>query len=184
MTPPDREQQETPMRLIAFLAFAATIPAANWLIGHVGTTCVPQGPCLIPVGFGLMAPSGVLMIGLALVLRDWLHEMGGWRYAFHAVLLGGLLSFLVSPPALAIASAVAFTLAELADLTVYARLRARGAHVAVLASGIVGAALDSMLFLGIAFGSIDHWQGTTVGKLWMSALAAGVLWWLHRRRVA
>ncbi len=50
--------------MILFLAYIATIPAANWLIGNVGTTCVPNGPCLIPVGFGLMAPSGVLMVGL------------------------------------------------------------------------------------------------------------------------
>ena len=33
----------------AFLAaFGLCIPAANWLIGNVGTTCVPGGgPCLI-----------------------------------------------------------------------------------------------------------------------------------------
>jgi len=38
---------------IVFLAlFALTIPAANWLIGHAGTVCQPQGPCLIPVAPG------------------------------------------------------------------------------------------------------------------------------------
>ena len=37
------------------------------MIGHVGTVCVPNGPCLIPVAPGVMAPSGVLMIGAALV---------------------------------------------------------------------------------------------------------------------
>ena len=48
---------------IAFLiAFGLTIPAANWMIGNVGTVCVPKGPCLIPVAPGLMAPSGVAMI--------------------------------------------------------------------------------------------------------------------------
>ena len=47
--------------------FALTIPAANWLIGNVGTKCVPNGPCLIPVApGGLVAPSGVTMIGIAL----------------------------------------------------------------------------------------------------------------------
>ena len=49
------------------LGFGLCIPAANWLIGNAGTVCVPNGPCLIPVAPGLMAPSGVLMIGLALV---------------------------------------------------------------------------------------------------------------------
>ena len=56
---------------LVFLAlFTACIPAANWLVQHVGTVCVPNGPCLIPVAPGLMAPSAVLVVGLAFVLRD------------------------------------------------------------------------------------------------------------------
>ena len=42
-------------RYLTLAAFVATVPAANWLIGNVGTTCVPNGPCLLPVGFGLSA---------------------------------------------------------------------------------------------------------------------------------
>ena len=30
-------------------AFIACVPLANWLIQNVGTICVPNGPCLIPV---------------------------------------------------------------------------------------------------------------------------------------
>ena len=56
--------------LVFLLLFALTIPVANWLIGHAGTVCPPRGPCLVPVAPGLMAPSGVLMAGIALVLRD------------------------------------------------------------------------------------------------------------------
>jgi len=49
---------------LAFLLFyCLTIPAANWLIGHVGSECVPKGPCLIPVLPGVLAPSGVMMVG-------------------------------------------------------------------------------------------------------------------------
>ena len=62
---------------IAAAAYALTIPAANYMIGNVGTVCIPDGPCLIPVGFGVMAPSGVLMIGAALLLRDAVHEWLG-----------------------------------------------------------------------------------------------------------
>ena len=32
--------------LAYFLAFIACIPAANWMIGHLGTVCTPGGPCL------------------------------------------------------------------------------------------------------------------------------------------
>lgn len=168
-------------KYLAFAAFAATIPAANWLIGNVGATCVPNGPCLIPVGFGLMAPSGVMMIGLALVLRDWLHELAGWRWSFVAVLIGGALSLAFSPPALAVASAAAFTLAELADLAVYARLRKRGKSLAVMASQIVGAALDSAIFVYLAFGSLEFSAGTTLAKIYAGASVALFLWWRARK---
>jgi len=171
-----KETMQNYRTIAAFIAFAATIPAANWLIGNVGATCIPNGPCLIPVGFGLMAPSGVLMIGLALVLRDWLHELAGWRWSFVAVLFGGLLSLTVSPPALAIASAAAFTLAEMADLAVYAKLRERGKPLAVMASQVVGAALDSMLFVYLAFGSFDFSAGTTIAKIYAGAIVAAYLW--------
>lgn len=169
------------MKYVAFGLFAATIPVANWLIGNFGTTCIPQGPCLIPVGFGLMAPSGVLMIGLALVLRDWLHELAGWKWSFAAVILGGALSLAFSPPALAVASAVAFTLAEFADLGVYARLREKGKPLAVMASQVVGAFLDSALFVYLAFGSFEFSAGTTLGKLYAGAAVAAILWARQRR---
>src|SRR4051794_10606174 len=57
--------------------FCLTIPAANWLIGHIGTECASGGPCLIPVAPGLLAPSGVLMVGAALVLRDLVQRRFG-----------------------------------------------------------------------------------------------------------
>src|ERR1044072_2397373 len=105
--------------MILFLAYLATIPAANWLIGNVGTVCVPDGPCLIPVGFGLHAPSGVLMIGLALVLRDMLQRRFGVAWSLAAIGIGCGMSIAVAPPALVIASGVAFLASELADLAVY-----------------------------------------------------------------
>lgn len=159
----------------AFVLFAATIPAANWLIQNVGTVCIPDGPCLVPVGFGLMAPSGVLMIGLALVLRDWLHELAGWRWSVVAVLAGGLLSLTFSAPSIAIASAVAFNASEMADLAVYEPLRRKSRPLAVMASQVVGAALDSALFVWLAFGSLEFSAGTTLAKIYAGAAVAVIL---------
>lgn len=159
----------------ALAAFAATIPAANWLIGNVGTECVPAGPCLIPAGFGLMAPSGVLMVGAALVLRDIVHERLGAIWALAAIVVGGVLSAFLAEPALAIASVAAFMLAELADFAIYAPLRKRHLAWAVMASGAVGAAVDSVVFLWLAFGSLSLVEGQMLGKFWMSAFAALVL---------
>lgn len=162
-------------KFVAFAMFAATIPAANWLIGNVGVRCIPGGPCLVPTGFGLMAPSGVLMIGLALVLRDWLHELAGVRWAFAAVLIGAALSLAFSPAALAVASAVAFLFSETADLAVYSKLRERSKPLAVVASQVMGAAIDSMLFVYLAFGSLQFSAGTTLGKIYAGAAVALVM---------
>lgn len=101
--------------------FLACIPAANWLIGNVGTVCIPQGPCLIPVAPGMMAPSGVLMIGAALALRDAVQEALGRAWVFALVIAGAALSLLFSPPALAIASATAFLLSELTAIKAVTR---------------------------------------------------------------
>jgi uncharacterized PurR-regulated membrane protein YhhQ (DUF165 family) len=162
--------------VIQFLLYLATIPAANWMIGHVGTVCVPGGPCLLPVGFGLVAPSGVLLIGVALVLRDIVHRSLGWRWAAAGIVAGSALSFAVAPPVLAVASMAAFAFSEAMDQAVYAPLWRRRLVLAVLASGAIGALADSALFLWLAVGSLDHMAGQIVGKLWMVGAAAGYFW--------
>jgi uncharacterized PurR-regulated membrane protein YhhQ (DUF165 family) len=168
---------------LAFLAaFALCIPAANWLIGHVGTVCVPGGgPCLIPVAPGVMAPSGVLMVGLALVMRDMVQRRLGLPFAALAVLAGAALSGLVAPPALVVASAAAFLLSEMADLAVYTPLQRRGLVLAVLASSVVGLVADSVLFLLLAFGSLEFLSGQVLGKAWMVILSLPFIHWLRRR---
>lgn len=159
------------MRAVLMLAFLATIPAANWLIGNVGVKCIPNGPCLVPVGFGLMAPSGVLMIGVALVLRDAVHSQLGWKWAMAGIIAGAGLSFGIAPASIAIASGVAFLISEMADLLVYAPLRERRLMLAVVASGVVGACVDSAAFLWLAFGSLDFLAGQVVGKMWATLAA-------------
>jgi uncharacterized PurR-regulated membrane protein YhhQ (DUF165 family) len=168
------------------LGFALCVPAANWLIGNLGTVCIPHGPCVIPVAPGflapdLMAPSGVLMIGLALVLRDLVQRRLGLEWAFGAILFGTALSALLAPPALVLASAVAFLLSEFTDLAIYTPLQRRGLMLAVLASGLAGLLVDSLAFLWLAFGSLDLLAGQVLGKLWMVLASLPVLHWLRRR---
>lgn len=166
-------------------AFIACVPAANWLIGNVGTTCIPKGPCLVPVAPGLdgpiTAPSGVLMIGAALVLRDLLQRRLGKAWTIGAIVVGALLSAFVAPPALVIASMIAFLLSELADFAVYTPLQQRGLVRAVLLSSLVGLAVDSVVFLYLAFGSLNYLGGQMIGKLWMVLLALPLVHWLRRR---
>jgi uncharacterized PurR-regulated membrane protein YhhQ (DUF165 family) len=164
-------------------AFALCIPAANWLIGNVGTICVPDGPCLIPVAPGLTAPSGVLMIGLALVLRDLVQRSLGVKWAAGAVLVGAALSAFFAPPALVVASAAAFLLSELADLAVYTPLQKKGLVLAVFASSVVGLVIDSAVFLYLAFGSLDYIWGQIVGKAWMVLAALPFIHLIRRREI-
>ncbi|QXV73614.1 protein of unknown function DUF165 [Rhizobium phage RHph_X2_30] len=162
-------------RFFTLPAFIATIPAANWLISNVGTHCIPEGPCLLPVGLGLNAPSGVLMVGAGLVLRDIVHEQFGAKVVIGAILLGAALSATFAAPTLAFASAAAFLLSELADMAVYAPLRKRRLILAVLLSGLVGSIVDSTVFLLLAFGSLDFVAGQVLGKFWMTLAVIPVL---------
>tara|TARA_R100001086_G_scaffold156738_1_gene83859 strand:- start:29 stop:403 length:375 start_codon:yes stop_codon:yes gene_type:complete len=122
------------------------------------------------------------MIGLALVLRDVVQEQLGWRWCMGAIVAGAALSGLVAPAALVLASATAFLISESADMAVYTPLRERKLWLAVVASGIVGAFVDSGIFLYLAFGSIDHMTGNVVGKIIMSLLAVPII--LVMRRVS
>jgi uncharacterized PurR-regulated membrane protein YhhQ (DUF165 family) len=167
--------------LVFLISYGACIPAANWLIGHFGTACVANGPCLIPVAPGIHAPSGVLMIGLALVLRDLVQRRLGLYWSILAVLAGAALSALVAPPSLVYASAVAFLLSEFADLALYTPLQRRRLVLAVLASGLAGLVVDSVVFLYLAFGDLSFLPGQVIGKAWMVLLSLPVVRWLRQR---
>jgi queuosine precursor transporter len=163
------------------ILFGFTIPAANWLIGHAGTACVPDGPCVIPVAPGIMAPSGVTIIGFALVLRDLVQRRLGLGIAAAAIVAGAALSALIAPPSLVIASAVAFFMSELTDLAVYTPLARRRLVAAVIASSIAGLVVDSVVFLWLAFGSLEFLEGQIIGKAWMVLLSTPFVAWLRRR---
>ena len=175
------ERQRIREGILFLVLFALTIPAANWLIGHAGTTCVPHGPCLIPVAPGLMAPSGVTMVGLALVLRDLVQRRLGTAISALAVLVGSGLSALYAPASLVVASATAFLLSEFADLAVYTPLARRRLVVAVIASSCAGLVVDSIVFLWLAFGSLEFLAGQVVGKAWMVLFSIPLVAWLRRR---
>lgn len=171
------------------LGYVATIFAANWSIQNLGT-CTGQGPCTLPVWPGIDAPSGVLWAGLAFTFRDLVQEYLGRVAAIVAIVVGAALSALLavlSPPVelalrIAVASGTAFLLSELADLAVYTPLRKRNWLGAVAASNVVGFIADSVLFLFLAFGSLNLLAGQLIGKAWMTILAVGLLWLFRRQR--
>ena len=88
--------------MLWLLLYIGTIFAANWALATFG---------LVPVGFGLVAPAGVYFAGIAFTLRDLTQDALGRRAVVGAILVGALCSALVSPQ-FALASAVAFLVAE------------------------------------------------------------------------
>jgi uncharacterized PurR-regulated membrane protein YhhQ (DUF165 family) len=171
---------------VALTGYVATIVLANLFLGHVGL-CPPPGdfgPCVLPVGFGLYAPSGVLWVGAALFLRDVVQDAMGRRWALAGIVVGAVLSWLVAAPTLALASGAAFLLSESADFLVYTPLRER--HLlwqGVLASGVVGSLVDSAVFLWLAFGSLAFLAGQFVGKTEITLSCAALVWlWSVRRQ--
>jgi queuosine precursor transporter len=167
--------------LVYLAAFIACIPIANWMIGHIGTTCVPNGPCLVPVAPGLMAPSGVLVIGLALVLRDLVQRRLGRAWSLGAIVVGAGLSAAIAPPALVVASTTAFFFSEMADFLVYTPLQQRRFVTAVVASSTVGLIVDSVIFLWLAFSSLEFLWGQVVEKAWMVLISLPFIYWLRVR---
>lgn len=161
------------------IAFLACIVGANWAINRYG---------LVSVGFGLVAPAGVYFAGLTFGLRDAIQERGGRRYVLALILVGSVISLMISDSAriptghttIAIASGLAFLFSETCDFMVYTPLRERHLVWAVVISNVVGAFVDSALFLWLAFGSLTYVTGNVLGKLWMTLPALLIVWMIRR----
>lgn len=151
--------------ILCAVAYVSTVFGANWAIERYG---------LVPVGFGLEAPAGVYFAGLAFTLRDLTQRTLGRRAVVLAIICGATLSLGVAPR-YALASGAAFLLSELCDFAVYTPMERRGWIRAVVVSNAAGVVVDSVVFLMLAFGSLDFLAGQVVGKGWMTLLAVVVL---------
>jgi queuosine precursor transporter len=151
---------------------------ANWLASRY----------VVSVGFGRVAPAGVFCIGGVLVLRDWLQQLRGLWWTMPLVYAAGLISWGIGDAAgwtslekIAVASVVAFTVSETVEAAVFTPVRNWNFTVGVGLSATVGNAVDSVIFLGIAFGSQAFFLGQFIGKSEM--IAFGTLLTLGRRRL-
>lgn len=176
--------------LAAASAYVAAVYAANWLISTYGFVGVLFGL------FGLVAPAGVYAAGACLTLRNVVQDRLGRVAVFTAIVAGAALSWVWSSHHLAVASGVTFLVAEMCDMAVYTPLRSRGGWArAVLSGNLVGALIDSLLFLYLAgFLTWGNFLGQVVGKyLWATivpvvavtgylAVFRQITRWVARRR--
>jgi uncharacterized PurR-regulated membrane protein YhhQ (DUF165 family) len=164
--------------LVLAAVYVSLVILANWLASKY----------TVSVGFGYVAPAGVFCIGGVLVLRDWIQQLRGLFWTMPLVYSAGLLSWAIGDAAgwtelqkVAVASVIAFTVSETAEAVVFTPLRNRSLTLGVALSGTVGNALDSWLFLTLAFSSTAFFLGQFIGKSWMIAL--GTLLTAGRRRL-
>lgn len=166
---------------VAFFVYVAAIVLSNVLITHVG---IPAGPGthLTPVGFGLLAPSGVWAAAVSFPARDVTQRLGGRWLGVAAILIGAGISYLISSPVIAVASGVTYLCSESLDMAVYTPLQKRWFVPAVFASGCVAIVVDSVLFLHLAgLYSASALEGLVLGKFWVILAAVPVTWMLRNR---
>jgi len=163
------------MRYWPVVLYALCIVGANWAIATFG---------VVPVGFGLVAPAGVYFAGLTFTFRNATQQTLGRAWGFGAIIVGALLSAALTdrvslggPLTLAAASGATFLLSETADAIVWTRLRRREWWTrAMLLGDMAGQVIDSIVFLALAFGSLEFLAGQIIGKWWTLLPAAALMW--------
>lgn len=156
--------------LAASIGFVTTVYFANWLVNRYGPIRVWPTE--------LLAPAGVYVVGLAFLLRDTCQRLGGQWLALGLIAVGTGLTFLFVDARLAEASAAAFAASEIIGLAIFLTFGGNSGGPVILGAAVVAAsaaaaAVDSVLFLWIAFGrdGLTFFEGQMVAKVMVVALA-------------
>lgn len=122
-----------------------------YVLAIVGANVLTARLGLVSAGWGLQVTAGTYAAGFALLARDFVQRLGGVRLSLLGVGVGVALSWLLADPSIAVASAVAFGTAELVDLVIFTPLRRlHGFLAGALASNVVSAPIDTVVFLWVA----------------------------------
>lgn len=129
--------------------------------------------------------NAFLFIGLDITSRDMLHERWEnknlWLKMALLVGSGSILSWLLNRDAgsIALASLIAFSASGLADTMVYSLMRHSPRMKKVMGSNFVSAAVDSIVFPWVAFGSF---MPLIAAGQFVAKVAGGYLWALLLNR--
>jgi uncharacterized PurR-regulated membrane protein YhhQ (DUF165 family) len=168
------------MKIALIVLYLAVIAAANLITSKYD-----------PIFWGkLIIPAGSFLIGATFILRDLVQHAVGRRNTYLAIGAAMVLSAAMSLSLaqtlwITAASAAAFLVSESADTEIFTRLKLP-LSLRVLYSGVVGGALDSVLFVLIGlsplFTGILPWSlvgyaiaGQIVVKIAMQCLGVLVL---------
>jgi len=153
--------------MVAIAAMVVVVTASNILVLY------PVQAQLGPLNLADLLTWGAFTYPFAFLVTDLTNRYDGPRNARIVVVVGFVvalgLSFYLSTPRVAIASASAFLLGQLLDIAVFSRLRNRFWLIPPLTGSLLGSALDTLVFFTIAFApalaGIDALFGREDGSL-------------------
>ena len=148
------------MLIAAIFVYASAMTLANLSIASFGVWVSPI--------------NAFIFIGLDLALRDWLHiKIKMWQMGA-LIVSTGLITYALNPSAgmIAVASALSFMLAALADWAVFTKITGTWFKRANV-SNVAGAAVDSIAFPTIAFGVL---MPEIIAMQFVAKIAGGSIW--------
>ena len=155
------------MQSVVVTVWILALVAANLIVGHFG-----------PVA---SIPCAFLFIGLDLTLRDKIHDRWAargmlWVRMLAMIGAAGIITWFISRSAgrIAVASAIALVVSQLADTAVYQAGRKWPRIRRVMGSNATGAVVDSFVFPTIAFGGFIWWA--TLGQI-VAKVLGGLAWY-------
>ena len=148
------------MLIAAIFVYASAMTLANLSIATFGVWISPI--------------NAFIFIGLDLALRDWLHiKIKMWQMGA-LIVSTGLITYALNPSAgmIAVASALSFMLAALADWAVFTKITGTWFKRANV-SNVAGAAVVSIAFPTIAFGVL---MPEIIAMQFVAKIAGGAIW--------
>lgn len=122
--------------MFSVLTYVALIAGVNWAFAITPVLELPGGDLWSPVA---------LIVGFVFVVRDFAQRRVG-HHILWAMLAGAVISWYMASPTLALASALAFAVGELADWALFTFTK-KPFSQRILISSLLGAPLDSLIFL-------------------------------------
>lgn len=151
-------------------AMAAVVVVSNIAVQHPFT----------PWGLQDYLTWGAFTYPVAFLITDLTNRRFGVQAARRLVAVGFLIavvmSAVLSEPRIAAASGIAFLVGQLLDVSVFNRLRRLAWWRAPLASGIIGSAIDTVLFFSLAFAGVVTDVATYGVAGWQVTAPVWVAW--------
>jgi queuosine precursor transporter len=162
--------------LVAVAAMVAVVAASNILVQY------PVGITLGGLNLGDILTWGAFTYPVAFLVTDLSNRAFGPQRARLVVVAGFvvavLLSIWLATPRIAVASGLAFLVAQLLDVSIFHRLRNGAWWHAPMFSSLVSSALDTVIFFSLAmapaFAGIDAFFGMEDSSLAFPAPLLGI----------